>query len=147
MQIPKKPARPLARLLCPPMCYLAASLPVVALFCSWANAAEEVKPAEEKKYLYRGIAGRAFERRLELADHIKVNGKLINPQLKAREKVYVLLNKPRGYLTSVSDPEGRPLVVNLLPPALGRVQETRSLHRLRAGAGISPAALGRPARH
>ena len=30
-------------------------------------------------------------------DHIKVNGKLINPQLKAKEKTYVLLNKPRGY--------------------------------------------------
>jgi molecular chaperone IbpA len=37
------------------------------------------KPAEEKKYLYRGIAGRAFERRFELADHIKVVGaKLTN---------------------------------------------------------------------
>jgi 23S rRNA pseudouridine2605 synthase len=54
-------------------------------------------------------------------DHIKVNGKLINPQLKARDKVYVLLNKPRGYLSSVSDPEGRPLVTELLPPALGRL--------------------------
>lgn len=54
-------------------------------------------------------------------DHIKVNGKLINPQLKSREKVYVLLNKPKGYLTSVSDPEGRPLVTELLPPALGKV--------------------------
>jgi len=54
-------------------------------------------------------------------DHIKVNGKLINPQLKSREKVYVLLNKPKGYLTSVSDPEGRPLVLDLLPPALSRV--------------------------
>ena len=54
-------------------------------------------------------------------DHIKVNGKLINPQLKAREKVYVLLNKPRGYLSSVSDPDGRPLVVELLPPSLGRL--------------------------
>lgn len=31
---------------------------------------------EEKKseYLYRGIAGRAFERRFQLADHIKVTG-------------------------------------------------------------------------
>ena len=31
---------------------------------------------EEKKvdYLYRGIAGRAFERRFQLADHIKVSG-------------------------------------------------------------------------
>ena len=54
-------------------------------------------------------------------DHIKVNGKLINPQLKARDKVYVLLNKPKGYLSSVSDPESRPLVTELLPPALGRL--------------------------
>ena len=54
-------------------------------------------------------------------DHIKVNGKLINPQLQAREKVYVLLNKPRGYLSSVSDAEGRPLVTELIPAALGRL--------------------------
>jgi 23S rRNA pseudouridine2605 synthase len=54
-------------------------------------------------------------------DHIKVNGKLINPQLKSREKTYVLLNKPKGYLSSVSDPEGRPLVTELLPPALGKL--------------------------
>ena len=54
-------------------------------------------------------------------DHIKVRGRLINPQLQAREKVYVLLNKPRGYLTSVSDPEGRPLVTELVPHALGRL--------------------------
>ena len=54
-------------------------------------------------------------------DHIKVNGKLINPQLQARDKVYVLLNKPRGYLSSVSDPEGRPLVTELLSPSLGRL--------------------------
>jgi 23S rRNA pseudouridine2605 synthase len=54
-------------------------------------------------------------------DHIKVNGKLINPQLKSREKIYVLLNKPKGYLSSVSDPEGRPLVTELLPPSLGRL--------------------------
>ena len=54
-------------------------------------------------------------------DHIKVNGKLINPQLEARDKVYVLLNKPRGYLSSVSDREGRPLVTELLPPNLGRL--------------------------
>jgi 23S rRNA pseudouridine2605 synthase len=54
-------------------------------------------------------------------DHIKVRGRLINPQLQSREKVYVLLNKPRGYLTSVSDPEGRPLVTELLPHSLGRL--------------------------
>ncbi len=29
---------------------------------------------EKKSFLYRGIAGRAFERRFTLADHIRVNG-------------------------------------------------------------------------
>jgi molecular chaperone IbpA len=30
--------------------------------------------AEEKEYLYRGIAAREFERRFQLADHVKVVG-------------------------------------------------------------------------
>jgi 23S rRNA pseudouridine2605 synthase len=54
-------------------------------------------------------------------DHIKVRGRLINPLLEAREKTYVLLNKPRGYLTALSDPEGRPLVSELVPQSLGRL--------------------------
>lgn len=54
-------------------------------------------------------------------DHIKVRGRLINPLLEGREKVYVLLNKPRGYLASLADPEGRPLVSELVPAALGRL--------------------------
>lgn len=52
-------------------------------------------------------------------DHIKVNGRLVN--LKPPEKVYVLLNKPKGYLSSLSDPKGRPLVTHLVPSALGRL--------------------------
>jgi molecular chaperone IbpA len=32
------------------------------------------KSDEERKFLYRGIAGRAFERRFELAEHIRVAG-------------------------------------------------------------------------
>ncbi len=54
-------------------------------------------------------------------DHIKVRGKLINTALQKREKIYVLLNKPRGYLSSVSDPEGRPTVLELLPASHGRL--------------------------
>lgn len=54
-------------------------------------------------------------------DHIKVNGRLINPSLKLKAEIYVLLNKPRGYLTSMSDPEGRPLVTDLIPKTLGRL--------------------------
>ncbi len=47
-------------------------------------------------------------------DHIKVRGKLINPALQKRSNVYVLLNKPKGYLSSAADPEGRKLVVDLV---------------------------------
>lgn len=54
-------------------------------------------------------------------DHIKVRGKLINPSLEKVQKVHILLNKPRGYLSSVSDPEGRPTVLELLPASLGRL--------------------------
>lgn len=54
-------------------------------------------------------------------DHIKVRGRLLNPLLQSRAKVYVLLNKPRGYLTSLADPEGRPLVSELVPHTLGRL--------------------------
>lgn len=54
-------------------------------------------------------------------DHIKVRGKLINPALKKMAKVHILLNKPKGYLSSVSDPDGRPTVLDLLPSSLGRI--------------------------
>ena len=48
-------------------------------------------------------------------DHIKVRGKLINTKLAgAKEKIYILLNKPKGYLSSAADPEKRPLVVDLV---------------------------------
>jgi 23S rRNA pseudouridine2605 synthase len=47
-------------------------------------------------------------------DHIKVRGKLINPSLSSRQNVYVLLNKPKGYLSSAADPEGRKLVTDLV---------------------------------
>ncbi len=54
-------------------------------------------------------------------DHIKVNGKLINPKLERREVVYMLVNKPKGYLCSVSDPENRKLVTDLVPKRYGKL--------------------------
>lgn len=47
-------------------------------------------------------------------DHIKVGGKLINLKLQNRANVYILLNKPKGYLSSSADPEGRKLVTDLV---------------------------------
>ena len=45
-------------------------------------------------------------------DEICVDGK---PLRKAERLVYYLLNKPKGYVTTVNDPEGRPTVMDLLP--------------------------------
>ncbi len=47
-------------------------------------------------------------------DHIKVHGRLINTKLQNRSNVYILLNKPKGYLSSAADPEGRKLVTDLV---------------------------------
>ena len=44
-------------------------------------------------------------------DHIKVDGKLLHGP---ERHTYLLLNKPKGYVTTVSDPEGRPTVMDLV---------------------------------
>lgn len=51
-------------------------------------------------------------------DHIRVDGKLLTF---AEQKTYFMLNKPKGYITSVSDPEGRPTVMNLIHGSKARV--------------------------
>jgi 23S rRNA pseudouridine2605 synthase len=45
-------------------------------------------------------------------DHIKVDGKLLQG---AQRHIYFVMNKPKGYVTTVSDPEGRATVMSLLP--------------------------------
>ncbi|MBR2583110.1 MAG: rRNA pseudouridine synthase [Oscillospiraceae bacterium] len=44
-------------------------------------------------------------------DRITVDGKSLAP---AEEKVYIMLNKPRGYVTTLSDEKGRRTVVDLV---------------------------------
>ncbi len=51
-------------------------------------------------------------------DHIKVDGKLLRG---AERHVYFLLNKPKGYVTTVSDPEGRPTVMDLVKNVNARI--------------------------
>jgi len=52
------------------------------------------------------------------SDHIKVRGKLL---LFKSSSMYLMLNKPKGYVTTLHDPEGRPTVVDLLRGVKGRV--------------------------
>jgi len=53
------------------------------------------------------------------------------------EKLYILLNKPEGYVTTVADPQGRPTVMDLLPAEAlrgqGRVYPVGRLDRQTVG--------------
>ncbi len=51
-------------------------------------------------------------------DHIRVDGKLLKKPEKFR---YFMLNKPKGVVTTVSDPEGRPTVMKFFSRAGARV--------------------------
>jgi molecular chaperone IbpA len=68
---------------------------------------------KSRQYLHRGIAGRAFERRFQLADHIKVNGaSLVNGLLDielVREVPEQL--KPRKIAIGGGSPESQPKVI------------------------------------
>lgn len=58
-------------------------------------------------------------------DAIAVDGKLIQPQQRP-QPIYLLLHKPAGVVSTCDDPQGRPTVIDLLPP------------QLRTGQGIHP---------
>jgi len=49
---------------------------------------------------------------------IKCDGKVISQE---EEKIYILLNKPKGYVTTLHDPQGRPIVTSLLKGIDARV--------------------------
>jgi 23S rRNA pseudouridine2605 synthase len=51
-------------------------------------------------------------------DHIRVDGKLLQGPEKQR---YFMLNKPKGYVTTVSDPENRPTIMKFFERAGARV--------------------------
>ena len=86
-----------------------------------------------------GIASRRKAEEMIAAGRVTLNGKVVVEQgtkayperdaicvdgkpLERRERlVYFLMNKPKGYVTTVSDPEGRPTVMELLKNRSERV--------------------------
>src|SRR6202453_3343064 len=81
-----------------------------------------------------GLGSRTEARKWIGAGRVKVNGKLIQTPdhwvdlardkvmlddrpVKAGEKIYLLLYKPTGYITTFKDPEGRPTVYDLVQDA------------------------------
>lgn len=95
---------------------------------------ERVVPMRVQKFLARaGVASRRGAESLMTAGRVRVNGEVVREmgskvdpardhvtvdgrEVRLAEKpVYLVLNKPAGYLTTMSDPYGRPCVSTLVP--------------------------------
>ncbi len=63
-------------------------------------------------------------------DHIRVDGKLLQGAERLR---YFMLNKPKGYVTTVSDPEGRPTVIQIFSKMSERLYPVGRLDYLSEG--------------
>ena len=51
-------------------------------------------------------------------DEIRLDGRLLSLET---ERIYLLLHKPKGYVTTLSDPQGRPIVTDLINGVAARV--------------------------
>ena len=63
-------------------------------------------------------------------DHVRVDGKLLQGPERIR---YFVLNKPKGYVTTVSDPEGRPTVMQFFEKERERLYPVGRLDYLSEG--------------
>lgn len=64
-----------------------------------------------------GIKAHIGQRANPAVDDIRIDGQSINPENRP-DKYYVLLNKPRGVVSTCDDPQGRKTVIDLLPQPL-----------------------------
>ncbi len=98
------------------------------------SEAERVVPMRLQRFLARaGVASRRGSEKLMTAGRVRVNGVVVTQlgskvdpacdivtvdgrevQL-AEHATYLILNKPSGYLTTMSDPYGRPCIASLVP--------------------------------
>lgn len=98
------------------------------------ESSERIVPMRLQRFLARaGVASRRGSENLMTAGRVSVNGEVVaelgskvDPAKDvvcvdgrvvrmAQKPVYLVLNKPAGYLTTMSDPYGRPCVSSLVP--------------------------------
>lgn len=71
----------------------------------------------EGRVRVNGRVARLGDRADPEKDTLRLDDKRVRPRAR---KTYILLNKPRGYVTTVSDPQQRDTVLDLLPGGLRR---------------------------
>lgn len=81
------------------------------------RAAEEL--IEQGKVKVNGYTARLGDKADLAYDEVSVDGKKLENQ--SSKRIYVMLNKPRGYVTTLSDDKSRPLVTDLLKDLDARV--------------------------
>ena len=66
-------------------------------------------------------------------DIVVYRGKKIDAPRRDREHTYLVINKPRGYITTSNDPSGRRCVLDLIPAECGRVYPVGRLDMVSEG--------------
>ena len=79
--------------------------------CGYTSRRKAEEMILNKRVKVNGVIAELGVKVDELTDKVEIDGKLIK---KEDEKVYIMINKPTGYLSSVSDDRGRKTVVDLL---------------------------------
>jgi 23S rRNA pseudouridine2605 synthase len=83
-----------------------------------ASRREAEEWIREGRVFVNGRVAKLGDRADPKKDAVRLDEKRVH--LRAGPKTYLLLNKPRGYVTTVSDPQSRDTVLDLLPGGLRR---------------------------
>ena len=73
---------------------------------------------KDRRVSVNGVTAELGQRALAGRDMIEVDGAPLEPR---REKIYIMLNKPRGYITTANDERGRKTVMELVADAGAKV--------------------------